>query len=172
MANPIIVVEYDCNWPAQFESLRLRIAGALGDLAQTIEHVGSTAVPDLAAKPIIDIDVLLKMGVELPVAVHRLERLGYINRGDLGVPGREAFRTPDHDLPHHLYVCPHNSPAFRAHIAFRNYLRAHPEAAEEYASLKKSLAQRFRDDREAYVMGKSEFVAAILNLAAPTTACP
>lgn len=158
MANPVIIVDYDPNWPRLFQSFSKRIADALGHMAAVVEHVGSTAVPGLAAKPIIDIDVLLTSETMLPVAIERLASLGYIYRGDLGVPEREAFFAPAGDPPHHLYVCPPCSAEFRRHVAFRDYLRAHPKDARTYSDLKIALAERFREDRPAYNNAKAEFV--------------
>jgi GrpB-like predicted nucleotidyltransferase (UPF0157 family) len=165
MANPVIVLDYDSNWPALFQSLRKRIADALGDMAAAIEHVGSTAVPDLAAKPIIDIDVLLTSEPMLPTAIERLATLGYVHRGNLGIPEREAFFAPVNDPPHHLYVCPPCSAEFRRHIAFRDYLRAHSKDAKIYGDLKIALAERFREDRSAYNTAKTEFVAELTSRA-------
>jgi len=159
MANPVIVLDYNPNWPEAFQSLRKRIADALGDMAAAIEHVGSTAVPGLAAKPIIDIDVLLASETMLAAAIERLASLGYIHRGNLGVPEREAFFAPANSPPHHLYVCPPCSAEFRRHVAFRDYLRAHPEDAKSYGDLKRALAERYREDRSAYNTAKTEFVA-------------
>src|ERR1700687_2280992 len=122
MANPVIILGYDPNWPGLFQSLRKRIAETLGGMAAAIEHVGSTAVPGLAAKPIIDIDVLLVSETMLPEAIDRIASLGYIHRGNLGIPEREAFFAPANDPPHHLYVCPSCSAEFRRHMAFRDYL--------------------------------------------------
>jgi GrpB-like predicted nucleotidyltransferase (UPF0157 family) len=158
MANPVIILDYDPNWPGVFQSLRKRIADALGDMAAAIEHVGSTAVPGLAAKPIIDIDVLLTSEPMLPTAIERLATLGYLHRGNLGIPEREAFFAPVNDPPHHLYLCPPCSAEFRRHIAFRDYLRAHLKDAKIYGNLKIALAKRFRDDRPAYNTAKGEFV--------------
>jgi GrpB-like predicted nucleotidyltransferase (UPF0157 family) len=165
MANPVIVLDYDSNWPALFQPLRRRIADALGDMAAAIEHVGSTAVPDLPAKPIIDIDVLLKSEPMLPTAVERLATLGYVHRGNLGIPEREAFFAPVNDPPHHLYVCPPCSAEFRRHIAFRDYLRAHPKDAKIYGDMKIALAERFREDRSAYNTAKTEFVSELTSRA-------
>jgi GrpB-like predicted nucleotidyltransferase (UPF0157 family) len=127
--NPVVVLGYDPNWPKSFQALRKRIADA------AFEHVGS-AVPNLAAKPIIDIDVLLASETPLPDAIERLARVGYIHQGDLGIPEREAFRAPYNEPPHNLYVCPPQSVEFQRHIAFRDYLRAHPEDAKTYGDLK------------------------------------
>ena len=131
-------------------------------MGSAIEHVGSTAVPGLAAKPIIDIDVVLISAIDLPGVIARLAAVGYEHRGDLGVTGREAFRTPPNDLPHHLYVCPPGSPEYRRHICFRDHLRSHPTDANSYAKLKRELGRKFRDDREAYTKAKSMFVTEIL----------
>ena len=158
MANPVIVLNYDPNWPGLFQSLRKPIADALGDMAAAIEHVGSTAVPDLAAKPIIDIDVLLASETMLPAAIERLESLGYIHRGNLGIPEREAFLAPAQHPAHHLYVCPPCSGEFRRHMAFRDYLGAHPKDAKIYGDLKIALAERFGEDRSGYITAKGEFV--------------
>jgi len=161
----VIVVDYNPSWPVQFRSLRGRIAGVLRHMASAIEHVGSTAVPGLASKPIIDIDVLLESEHLLPAVVVRLATLGYVHRGDLGIPGREAFRSPAGAPLHHLYVCPPHSAEFRRHLALRNYLRSHPKEAGEYGALKKALALRFADDRDAYQAGKSEFVSKLTHCA-------
>ena len=165
VSNPVVIVDYNPLWPKQFETLRSRLANILDGLALTIQHVGSTAVPGLAAKPILDIDVLLKSADELPLAIAALESIGYQHRGDLGIPGREAFRAPAGDFRHHLYVCP-NDTEYRRHIAFRDHLCSHPEDANAYASLKRELAIRFRDDREAYNNAKREFVESILRKSA------
>ncbi|HLW84975.1 MAG TPA: GrpB family protein [Candidatus Sulfotelmatobacter sp.] len=169
MPHPVIVVDYDPRWPAQFEALWRRIGGALGDLAAAIEHVGGTAVPGLAAKPVIDIDVLLWSSGGLPEAIERLAALGYVHEGDLGIAGREAFRQPPDQPAHHLYVCIPDSEEYRRHLAFRDYLRAHPESVSSYAELKRGLARQYRDDREKYVSGKDEFVNEILRRAIPPT---
>jgi GrpB-like predicted nucleotidyltransferase (UPF0157 family) len=165
MANPVIVLDYDSNWPEFFQSLRKRIADVLGDLAVAIEHVGSTAVPGLAAKPIIDIDVLLTSESMLPEAIERLATLGYVHQGNLGIPEREAFLSPASEPPHHVYVCPPCSIEFRRHIAFRDYLRAHPKDAKIYGDLKIALAERFREDRSAYNTAKAAFVAEVTSRA-------
>jgi GrpB-like predicted nucleotidyltransferase (UPF0157 family) len=165
MTAPVIIQDYGPAWPQVFETLRSRIAAVLDELATAIEHVGSTSVPGLAAKPVIDIDVLLRSASDLPLAIARLASLGYEHRGDLGVTGREAFRTPPNEFPHHLYVCPPGNPEYARHIAFRNYLRTHPEEANAYARLKRNLADKFGVDRIAYNEAKSEFVAEILRRA-------
>ena len=114
MTDPVIIEDYDPRWPRIFEILRSRIAAVLNELAIAIEHVGSTAVPGLAAKPIIDIDVLIRSSTDLPAVIRKLAGLGYEHRGHLGVSAREAFRAKPEVAQHHLYVCP---PAVRNTIA-------------------------------------------------------
>jgi GrpB-like predicted nucleotidyltransferase (UPF0157 family) len=162
LPNPVIIEDYDPRWPQLFEMLRSRIAPVLDELAISIEHVGSTAVPGLAAKPIIDIDVLLRSSTDLAVVIRKLADLGYEHRGDLGVSGREAFRAKAAAVQHHLYVCPLGSLEYDRHIAFRNYLRTHAADAHAYVLLKRQLASKFGSDREGYNEAKSDFVQRIL----------
>jgi GrpB-like predicted nucleotidyltransferase (UPF0157 family) len=164
-AKPIIVVDYDPHWRITFEILRPPLAEALGDLVAAIEHIGSTAVPGLAAKPIIDIDVLLKCAADLPLVIQRLASLGYAHRGDLGIAGCEAFTCPPGAHVHHLYVCPPEGQEYRRHLALRDYLRSHSAETAAYSKLKRSLAARFRDDRSAYTEGKREFIELLLQQA-------
>ncbi|MDQ6925460.1 MAG: GrpB family protein [Candidatus Eremiobacteraeota bacterium] len=161
-AEPVVVVPYDRAWPATFAQLRDRIAPVLGELAVGIEHVGSTAVPGLDAKPIVDVDVVIRHADDLPAVAAGLATLGYTQLGDLGIIGREAFRATA-DLPrHHLYVCAAGDATLQAHLSLRDALRADEDLARSYASLKRDLAERHRDDRDAYSEGKSTFVASVL----------
>jgi GrpB-like predicted nucleotidyltransferase (UPF0157 family) len=160
--TPVRIQDYEPLWPSQFEALRGRIAPALEILVAAIEHVGSTAVPGWTAKPIIDLDILLKSDADLPLVIAKLASLGYAHRGDLGITGREAFRPPSNDFPHHLYVCSPTGKEYRRHLVFRDYLRAHPDAAVAYSRLKRELAIKFGDDREAYNQGKSALVEEVL----------
>jgi GrpB-like predicted nucleotidyltransferase (UPF0157 family) len=154
------VTEYDPTWPEQFRQLARRASDALGEIVLGIEHVGSTSVPGLAAKPVIDLDVVVRRE-DVARAVERLAVIGYVHRGEMGVPGREAFRPPPGEPKHHLYVCVPDSPGLRDHLRFRDHLRAHPDAAREYAALKRRLADLHRDDRDAYQEAKSAFVDAM-----------
>jgi len=171
MPEPVVIYDYDPAWPERYEVLRGRLAPALGELAAAIEHVGSTAVPGLAAKPVVDLVVLLASKDDLPAVIERLADLGYRHEGDLGIVGREAFATPPgyaaHD--HHLYVCAPDWGGYGDQIRFRDYLRAHAGAAADYAALKRALAVQFRNDRTAYTDGKAAFVRSILEIARPTS---
>ena len=159
MSEPDIVIrEYDPAWQRLFERLRQRLLFVLGGLAVAVEHVGSTAVPGLAAKPVVDIDAMVASAEDVSLAIERLERAGYRHEGDLGIPGREAFEPPADAPRHHLYVLAADSEQLRRHLAFRDYLRAHPEEASTYAALKREAARRFGADRRAYTDAKKGFV--------------
>jgi GrpB-like predicted nucleotidyltransferase (UPF0157 family) len=171
MAKPIIVVPYQEGWPDQFRRLSDRLNDALGPLAARIEHVGSTAVPGLWAKPIIDIDIVISMEAAFGLIQSSLDRIGYDYLGDQGVNGREAFglRESGTAVPeHHLYVCRSDSDELRRHIEFRDYLLTHSERAAGYSELKRNLAAKYRDDRNAYTDAKNEFIATALNDASET----
>jgi GrpB-like predicted nucleotidyltransferase (UPF0157 family) len=162
MPGPVIVVDYDPRWPDLFEQLRAPAAEVLGNLVVIVEHVGSTAVPGLAAKPIIDIDVVVPSVADIPEAIGRLAILGYVHRGDLGIPGRESFTSPAGKPMHHLYVCALDNQELRRHRLFRDYLLTHPDTAGEYGELKKAAAARFSEDRAGYTEAKTRFVEAVL----------
>jgi GrpB-like predicted nucleotidyltransferase (UPF0157 family) len=163
MDEPIRVVAYDPQWPARFERERALLVEAIGEwISGGIHHVGSTAVPGLGAKPTIDVLV----GVEdLEGARGCFEPLGEI--GYLYAPYRPEemhwFCKPSPERREfHLHLAPTESERFRDELAFRDRLRGSPEIAREYAELKKSLAERFRTDREGYTLGKSDFIARVL----------
>ena len=166
--RPVVVADYDERWPELFEELRARVWPAVADLALRIEHVGSTSVPGLAAKPIIDITIVVAQRDEVAAAIERLTSLGYQHRGNLGIEDREAFDEPA-DLPrHNLYVCPEGTIGIVNQMAVRDYLRAHPDIARGYGELKKRLAAQFPDDIESYVVGKTDFVLDVLRRAGLT----
>jgi GrpB-like predicted nucleotidyltransferase (UPF0157 family)/nitrite reductase/ring-hydroxylating ferredoxin subunit len=157
----IHVAPADPTWPDMFAAIRDRIAPALGDLAIAIEHVGSTSVPGLAAKPVIDLDVIVADATHLPEAIARLGTLGYEHQGDLGVPDRHAFRRPPGSARHNLYVCVDGCESLRNHLAIRDHLRAHADTAARYAALKETLAAEGIGIDE-YVERKTGFLTEIL----------
>jgi GrpB-like predicted nucleotidyltransferase (UPF0157 family) len=156
------VVDYDPEWPGRFRRLRDRIWPFVHDIAVALEHVGSTAVPGLSAKPIIDLDIVIPLRSEVPLMVARLAALGYEHAGNLGIEDREAFSTPANQPAHNLYLCPRDSSALRNHIALRDHLRTHPPDVAAYTSLKQRLAQQFAGDIDRYVEGKTDFILSIL----------
>jgi GrpB-like predicted nucleotidyltransferase (UPF0157 family) len=166
LADPVIIVDYDPRWVDTFSMLRDEIAESFGDLPITIEHVGSTSVRGAAAKPIIDIDLVVGSPEAVPKAIELLGQSGYRHLGDLGIKGREAFESPARLPAHHLYVVVVGSPEYTRHLRFRDFMRSHPQEVKRYSELKKSLAKKFRDDREAYTEAKTEFIEEILRRAA------
>jgi GrpB-like predicted nucleotidyltransferase (UPF0157 family)/8-oxo-dGTP pyrophosphatase MutT (NUDIX family) len=162
---PVEIVDYDPEWPRLFAGLRERLLPALRDLPVEIEHVGSTAVPGLAAKPIIDIDVVVPQSGDVPRVIERLARIGYEHEGDLGVAGREAFRQPTGLPEHHLYAVVRGNAAHRRHIQLCDYLRSHPAVAARYGELKGRLAKRHGAAREGYTEAKSKFIDEVLRQA-------
>jgi GrpB-like predicted nucleotidyltransferase (UPF0157 family) len=157
MADPIIVVPYDPQWVQQFRDERERIEDAFDGFAAEIIHIGSTSVPGLAAKPIIDIAILVDRAEDAIRCITPLVRLGYKCFGEAEIPGRIYFDRREYDPVHiHLYV--RGNPEIERHLIFCEYLRAHPNAAQTYAELKYDLANKFRNDREMYTNGKSDFV--------------
>ena len=162
MSDAVIIVEYNPAWPSEFIRLRDRAQAALGDVAVSIEHVGSTAVPGLPAKDLIDMVVVVESDDDVNKAIDRLQAIGYLARGNLGVEGREAFWWPEGEKRHHLYVSPTTSAELHAQVAFRDRLRADPVVARAYVALKRELAARHRNDRIAYTEAKTEFIDAVL----------
>jgi GrpB-like predicted nucleotidyltransferase (UPF0157 family) len=161
---PAAVVEYDPEWPRQFARIRDRVTSALGPLAHRVEHVGSTAVPGLAAKPIVDVDVVVAEP-DVDRVVVALTALGYRHVGDLGIADREALLPPADEPYHHLYVVVDGSAALADHVDLRDYLVTHPAAAQRYARRKHELAHLLVTDRDSYVRQKGDLVEELLRLA-------
>ncbi|WP_165555931.1 GrpB family protein [Kribbella pittospori] len=170
MIPPASVVEYDPQWPVWFAEIRSRLTPYLEGIPHTIEHVGSTAVPGLAAKPIIDVDVVVPAVDLVPPTVAAIVAAGYQHEGDLGIPGREAFTLPaDAAHHHHLYVVVEGNKAHLDHMLLRDHLRADAGDRERYAALKRELAHLLTTDRAAYVEPKAGLVEEILQRAAQSS---
>jgi GrpB-like predicted nucleotidyltransferase (UPF0157 family) len=161
----VLVVDYDSSWPLAFAALQLPIWEALRGVALSVEHAGSTSVPGLAAKPIIDIDAVVPSRADMPATIERLAALGYVHCGNLGIEDREAFENPAGLPAHHLYACVQGSVALVNHLALRDCLRRDPSAAAAYGQLKKQLAEQFPIDVEGYMSGKTEFLLDLLRSA-------
>lgn len=163
----VVVIPYSPEWKTEFIKIKAELQSALGDSVLAIEHVGSTSVEGLAAKPIIDIDIVIESYDDFQTVRENLESIGYSHEGDLGVKDREAFKYLDkpHLMRHHLYVCPKDSMELKRHIAFRNFLRMdeHQEDRSTYGNLKLELAKRFPYDIDSYMAGKDACVKAILS---------
>ena len=160
------VLPYDAAWGAAFEDIKREIENAVGDLCIGIEHVGSTSVEGMSAKPCIDIDVVVGDNVPMGGVVERLAKIGYIHEGDLGICGREAFRyeNKSHLMTHHLYVCPQSSEELHRHVTFRDFLRSNAEARKRYSEVKEAAAERFYDDIDGYIACKSPCIEELYRL--------
>jgi Uncharacterized conserved protein len=164
---PIIIRPYDPNWPRLFAEERERLDAALQGYINGIEHIGSTAVPGLAAKPVIDILVAAHSLAEAPYFIPPLQDMGYIYIEELEkqIPERRYLqKVGDGGHTHHLHIAEVTSSFYCEHLHFRDVLRTHPELAAEYADLKYRLAEQFRNDRPAYTEAKNDFIQKALRL--------
>lgn len=162
----VVVEPYNIIWKQDFQNIKAEIEDALGDLALSIEHVGSTSVEGLSAKPIIDIDVVIEDRLILDDVILALKKIGYTHEGDQGIEGREAFKYQgkEHLRKHHLYVCAKDASELRRHIGFRDYLRSHPEAVAEYSRVKTEGAIKYPYDIDGYIAYKSDFIEQIYEI--------
>jgi len=160
----VIVVPYDAQWKDEFARIKEELLRALDGYIIAIEHIGSTSVEGLAAKPIIDIDVVIQSYDVFEAVKRRLSCVGYRHEGDLGVKDRQAFKYGDkpHLMKHHLYVCPAYSAELKRHVAFRDYLRLHPEDRDWYGAVKILAAKRYPEDINSYMIAKSPCAVEII----------
>ncbi|MFL5605546.1 MAG: GrpB family protein [Gemmatimonadaceae bacterium] len=165
-SGSVRVVPYDPAWPDLYEAEVARLQPILlsHGVALRLEHTGSTAVPGLAAKPVLDILAGRHGDDERAAAIAALQAGGYVYRGEQGIAGRDFFRRGD-PRKYHVHLAAIGSSFWRDHRAFRDYLRAHPVAAAAYATLKQELAARYPRDRERYIDGKAAFVEQTLDAA-------
>ena len=158
------LVDYDDRWPLLFAAEERRIRDHCGTLPLRLEHIGGTSIPGMCAKPMLDLVAGRPDGTALEDYVAALERAGYVYRGERGVPGREYFRRGQ-PRAYHLHLVEDDGALWSDYVTFRDYLRAHVEAAREFAGLKRVLAARFAHDREGYMNAKGPHVQDILRLA-------
>lgn len=140
MRESAIVVDYDENWPRQFDEIKKWIHPLVQDLIIGFEHVGSTSIPGLAAKPVIDIDLIYADESLLSEIVRRLESIGYKYEGNKGIEGRESFKAPAQAIRQHFYVCKSGCLALRNHLLLRDHLLKNPLDRDAYGKLKKQIA--------------------------------
>jgi len=152
------VVDYDPKWPEIYETERLLLLSNLQGVIDRIHHIGSTSVDNLAAKPIIDIILEVRSLDALDNATAQMEAIGYEAKGEYGISGRRYFRKGKRRRTHQVHAFLLNHDHVTRHIAFRNYLREHPNVMKEYASLKMALARTCNNDIDVYCDGKEEFV--------------
>ncbi len=167
--EPVVIADYSSEWPRMYEDERARIVEAIGEWLVEIQHVGSTSVPGLAAKPVIDIMPGIRSLADDREIIPRLEALGYehVPVYEDEIPERRYFRRGVPRL-FHVHVVEATSDFWLRHIAFRDYLRAHPQTAAEYAALKRRLAAQYGSDRLGYVHAKTDFIRSIEDLALST----
>jgi GrpB-like predicted nucleotidyltransferase (UPF0157 family) len=165
MAPPTVrLVPYDSTWPLEFAAEADRIERACAGLELRLEHIGSTSIPGIAAKPVIDILGGRPGNVAGSAYVAAFKQLGYEHKGAYGIPGRNYFRK---GIPrtHHVHLVSWSSDLWRDHLLFRDYLRAHPEIAREYETIKRELAGMYLQDKEKYTDAKGPFVRSIVRRA-------
>ena len=159
----MVIVNYDSNWPERYLKIKAELQKAITVISD-IQHVGSTSIPGMKAKPIIDIDVGLKNWNDFEKARNELAKIGYDHEGDRSITGREAFcrNGKVHNeildsIDHHLYVCSVDNEEYKRHILFRDYLRNHTEARDRYNQIKEEiLAKVGSNNRAGYVQMKEE----------------
>ena len=153
----VVISPYNEQWKNDFEKIKSEIVNVIGDLIIGVEHVGSTSVEGMSAKPCIDIDVIIKDYYIFDAIVSKLETIGYFYEGNLGIKNREAFKYLNKSpLPtQHLYVCPQKSEELYRHITFRDFLRNNVDAVKKYSYVKETAARLFPNDIEKYMEYKS-----------------
>ena len=164
MSDQIVISEYDPKWPAIYEEEVARILALAGDTVTAVEHVGSTSVPGLGAKPIIDIMAAVGQIDEAMTLVEPLGALGYryLPEYEELIPERRFFRRGRESASHHLHIVETATDFWIDHLLFRDYLRSHRETAMEYDEIKRNLAARLGDDRAAFTMAKTSFIEPVL----------
>lgn len=155
----IEVIDYDGRWPEQFRAEARVISEVLSKEIVQIHHIGSTAVPGLKAKPVIDILLEVKDVNALDEYDPRMKEIGYVPKGEFGIPGRRFYLKGLYCRTHHIHAFTAGSPDVARHIAFRDYLIAHPQVATEYGDLKARCAEECNNDNDRYCECKHEFVS-------------
>ncbi|NKL24230.1 GrpB family protein [Rhizobium leguminosarum] len=165
MATLVEIVPYDQNWPHYFSAIEFKLRQLLASEVVAIDHIGSTSVPGLPAKPLIDIDVTLHGLTDIPAASAALIKAGYQPRGNRYDDDVWAFMQRVSTPKQRVYLCPPENETHRRRLVFRDYLRNHAEIAEEYSLLKEQLAKKFPYDGDRYTAEKGRFIADVINRA-------
>jgi len=169
MSRPVAIADYDPQWPRLYEEERRRILEVVGDIIVRIEHIGSTAVPNLGAKPTIDLMAAVNRLSAAEKCFEPLQRIGfeYQSGHEASFPERRFFRKgdPPKEQHYHLHMVELASDFWKRHLLFRDYLRTHPEVAQEYCEFKKRLASKHGLDREGYTNAKTSFIESIVTKA-------
>ena len=165
LPNTLIVLPYDPNWITEYERIRDYLMEQIGDLTLEIKHVGSTSVPGLCAKPIIDIVALMESYDVFPAIVARLEKVGFKHNGNQGIKEREVFKRliPDDFMDYHFYVCPKDSEESHRQTIFKNALLNNKNIADDYGKLKMRLVDEVNGDRVLYTDSKTDFILRVID---------
>ncbi len=157
------IVPPDPTWPQQFVIAAAEVQATLGDAIAAIYHIGSTAIPQVYAKPILDLLVEARDLVQVDQRVAEMAAIAYEAMGEFGIPGRRFFRRHNADgiRTHHVHIFPTGHPDIARHLNFRDYLTAHPHLAQQYTDLKRQLADQFPTDIDQYMDGKDGFIKAM-----------
>jgi len=167
------LVAHHAKWAEYFGEEKQLLLKILGEKVLDIRHIGSTSISGVPAKPILDILAAVETLADVGAFTQDLNKIGYVDKGDGGIPGRRFFvKGAEAKRTHHLNFCEMNSFFWRSHLAFCDYLERHPESASEYSTLKVELADSFPNDRGAYTAGKEVFVRSILDRAMNDTCVP
>ncbi|MGD2176345.1 MAG: GrpB family protein [Anaerolineae bacterium] len=159
MQRPITVVTHDARWSDLFQEEANGLGAILGQEVVAIHHIGSTAIPGIYAKPIIDILVEVQDIERIDTFNRDMIERGYVPKGEFGIRGRRFFiKGTEESRTHHVHVFQTGNPEFERHLEFRDYLRAHPEEAQAYSRLKQELARRFPHDIDSYTAGKDDLI--------------
>jgi GrpB-like predicted nucleotidyltransferase (UPF0157 family) len=164
MTAPVVIVDYDPQWPIRYQEEKGRILEAIGRVIVAIEHIGSTAVPGLGAKPIIDIMVAVSHLADAEECIEPLQGMGYeyAPKLEVSMPQRRYFdKGPPGGRTHHLHMVELASEFWQRHLLFRDFLRDHPQVAREYDQLKRELAARYGSDRVGYTEAKTPFIRSV-----------
>lgn len=160
----IVLVPHDPSWPAQFAAARAEMMAACNGLMLEVHHVGSTSIAGIIAKPVIDMMPILARHEDGLACIAPMQALGYVYRGERGIAGRHLF-VRGNPRSHNVHAFAAGNPEVERHLLFRDYLRAHPDERDAYAALKRSLAEKFGDDRREYAEAKTPFCEHIDRLA-------
>ncbi|MFD1021002.1 GrpB family protein [Thalassobacillus hwangdonensis] len=152
------VVKFDETWSRKFEEEKEKLRNIFGNELVAVHHIGSTSVEGLKAKPIIDILPVVKDIEKVDSFNEQMEAIGYEPMGEFGLPGRRYFRKGGDQRTHHIHMYEESNNEIDRHLAFRDYLRTHPDERERYGNLKEELAKQYPNDMESYINGKDSYV--------------